>query len=131
MSVFLNSLSQKEFCSLLVAKKLGGFFFKTRMHSSRMRTVRCSDHLGGGGGGGVWGSAQGVSSWGGLPEGGVCPGGVHLPPPRGQTDTCENITFPQLLLGTVIKCYRHTHNDCISIHWLYTYHINRSFPSSG
>ena len=33
-----------------------------------------------------------------LPEGGVCPGGV---PPRGQTDTCENITFPQLLLRTV------------------------------
>ena len=35
-------------------------FFKTRMHSSRMRTVRCSSHL--------WG-------WGCLPKGGVGPGG--------------------------------------------------------
>ena len=39
-----------------------------------------------------------------LPAGGVCPGGgwlcllVHLPP----VDTCENITFPQLLLRAVI-----------------------------
>ena len=29
----------------------------------------------------------------------VCLGGVHLPT-CGQTDTCENITFPQLLLRT-------------------------------
>ena len=36
-----------------------------------------------------------VSGWGD-----VCPGGVHLPP-FGQTDACENITFPQLLLRTV------------------------------
>ena len=47
-----------------------------------------------------------LAVWGGcLPgvvstQGGVCLGGVHLPP-RGQTDTCENITFPQLLLRTV------------------------------
>ena len=41
----------------------------------------------------AWGgSAQGVSAWWGC---------TH--PPRGQTDTCENITFPQLLLRTVIK----------------------------
>ena len=47
------------------------------MYSSRMRTV-CQ--------GGV--SAQGVYT-----------------SPRGQTDTCENIAFPQLLLQTVnIKC---------------------------
>ena len=46
-------------------------------------------------------SAQGVCLPGVcLPEG-VLPGGVL--PPCGQTDTCENITFPQLLLGTVIK----------------------------
>ena len=51
-----------------------------------MRTVRCSGHLGGGG------VPIGVSAW----------GGVHLPH-CGQTDTCENITFPQLLLRTVMK----------------------------
>ena len=57
----------------------------TRMHSSRMRTVRCSDRLAGGGI-----SPWGVSSKGGclprgqcLPRGwclpgGVCPGGVCL-----------------------------------------------------
>ena len=68
----------------------------TRMHSSRMRTIRCSSHLGRGclprrvsACQGV--SAQGVSAW---HEG--C-----TPPPRGQTDTCENITFPQLLLRTI------------------------------
>ena len=39
---------------------------------------------------------------GGVCLGGVCPGmGVHLLP-RGQTDICKNITFPQLLLRTVI-----------------------------
>ena len=52
------------------------------MHSSRMRTVRCSSHLGGG-----------LSAW---------QGGVHTSP-RGQTDTCENITFLQLLLRTVTR----------------------------
>ena len=46
----------------------------SRMHSSRMRTVCLA--------GGV--SAQGVYT-----------------SPRGQTDTCENIAFPQLLLRTV------------------------------
>ena len=50
-----------------------------------MRTVRCSSRLLGGGV-----SAQGVSAR-----------GVYTSP-RGQTDTCENITFPQLLLRTVI-----------------------------
>ena len=56
------------------------------MHSSRMRTVRCSSHLGGG-----------LYARGGVCLRGVCPGA-----PCGQTDTCENITFPQLLLRTVI-----------------------------
>ena len=52
----------------------------TRIHSSRMRTVRCSGSL-----------SRGVSAW----PGGVClPGhGRCTPSPRGQTDTCENITF--------------------------------------
>ena len=79
--------------------------FTTRMHSSRMRTVRCSDRL------------REVPVQGGLPYGGVCPGGGvclgvytgrHPPGPRRRhpfpwTDTCENITFPQLLLRTVIR----------------------------
>ena len=147
------------------------FLFITTMHFSRMRTVRCSSRLLGGGGlparwrwcvprgrvcpggvclqggvcpGGVYplGVCLGGLCPGGclpargwcLPSGGVCPGslpargdlprrvsawevsaqgcvcllgGVCLPaggcilPLCGQTDTCENITFPQLLLRTV------------------------------
>ena len=66
----------------------------TRMHSSSMRTVRCSS--GPGRGGGV------------CPEGGVCPGGSALggvhPPPWTEfvTHACENITFLQLRLQMVI-----------------------------
>ena len=56
----------------------------TRMHSSRMRTARCS----------------------GRPGRGVClNGGIHLPPPHPVnriTDRYKNITFPQLCLRTVI-----------------------------
>ena len=45
--------------------------------------------------GGVYG-IKGVQSHGGW---GMVPGGYGpLPPPHGQTDTCENITFPQLRL---------------------------------
>ena len=55
-------------------------WFNTRMHSSRMRTARCSSHL-----------LEGC-----LPrQGGVCPGRECLPvgvcrtsPPRGQNDRC-------------------------------------------
>ena len=94
----------------------GHIFMKwTRMHSSRMRTICCSDR-------GVcvclWGSAQGgslprgSSSQGGCLPGGVCwgclPGGVcwggesqhalrqTAPPPWTEflTHTCQNITFP-------------------------------------
>ena len=43
----------------------------------------------------------------GVCLGGVCRGGVFRGvaylPPYGQTDACENITFPQLLLRTVKK----------------------------
>ena len=66
----------------------------TRMHSSRLRTVRCSGRL--------WG---GVSAREGC-LGGCLPRGVVLytyPPVDRMTDACENITFPQLLLRTVIK----------------------------
>ena len=44
---------------------------RTRMHSSRMRNARSLPY-----------------------RGGLCQG-VPLPPPRGQTDTCEIITLPQ------------------------------------
>ena len=132
------------------------------MHSSRMRTVRCSGRLDGGWGGGFGQGgvcqgvcvclsrggclSMGVSVWGcvclsggclsgrclssgGLclsrVQGGVCPGGVvcvclagGVCPPGGsvypsmqwgrhshcgQTYTCKNITFPQLLLRTVMN----------------------------
>ena len=51
-------------------------------------------------------SASGVSAWGRLPMGMVSAWGECLPrgmctSPHGQTDACENIIFPQLLLRTV------------------------------
>ena len=59
-----------------------------RMHSSRIRTVCCSGHLRGG-----------VV----CPEG-CLPKGVYNPPPsRGQTGTCKNINFPQLMLQMVTR----------------------------
>ena len=82
-------------------------FGATRVHSSWMRTAHLltvSQHA----------LRRGVSAWGGwgcLPRG-VCPGGC-LPlvwggvypsmqwarPPRGQTDTCENITLANFVCG--------------------------------
>ena len=67
----------------------------TRMHSSRMLTVRCSDHQGGVCRGGV--SAWGVSAQGGLPggclaggvsaQGGMCiPACTEADTPHGQND---------------------------------------------
>ena len=79
-------------CGLRCCRKT--YCLQTRMHSSRMRTVRCSSRLLGDvclpkGGGGC------------LPAKRV---GGCTPPPCGQTDTCEKITFPQLLLRTVKMC---------------------------
>ena len=81
-------------------------FFKTRMHSSRMRTVRCSSRNCLPGGCLARGClprgclAGGVFAQGGV---GVCPGGclpggacARHPPVNRMTDTCENITLPQL-----------------------------------
>ena len=93
----------------------------TRMHSSRMSTVRCSSRLLGRGGvsaggvcpGGVCQgvSARAVSAGGCLPGAvcqgsvwpgsrGVCPGGVVYqgctPPVNRMTDACENITLSKL-----------------------------------
>ena len=75
--------------------------FRTRMHSSRMRTVRCSNHLGGGG-------TCRPSECGIYPGGRclpreclsrVCLLGVSvpytLPNVNRITDACENITLPQ------------------------------------
>ena len=99
------------------------------MHSSRMRTVRCSSHLGrmsargcvSARGGCLNGRVGVCPGWGAF-QGSVCPagclpgmggmsawgvsawqGGVHLPPLWTEflTQTCENITFPQLRLRTV------------------------------
>ena len=78
---------------------------KARMHSSRMRTVSCNGCLGG-----AWGCVcvpRGLSGQGGFLAWGVYPLG-----PRGKhsplwteflTHACENITFSQLLLPTVIN----------------------------
>ena len=96
--------------------------YNTRMHSSRMRTVRCSSCLLGGGGvcpEGVPLSTNGVClprvSAQGAEVGGVCPGGVsergkgylprgclpEPPPPLVNriTDACENMKLLQLRCG--------------------------------
>ena len=44
----------------------------------------------------------GICPGGCLPRSCVCPGGVHHPPVNRISDRCKNITFPQLLLRTVI-----------------------------
>ena len=75
-----------------------------------MPTVRCSARLLEGERGeelsarGEGGSAQGGGS---AREVCLLPSGT---PPRGQTDTCENITFPQLLLRTVTM-FIHQHHS--------------------
>ena len=66
-----------------------------------MRTVRCSSHLGWGGGSLPGRGDVCLAGKGCLPGGRCLPGRGCTPPPCGQTDTCENITFPQLLLRTV------------------------------
>ena len=73
------------------------------MDSSRLRTVRCSSRLPGMGGvcpGGMSAWDGGVSAWGG----GVSAHGVYTSPLRTEflTHICENITFLQLRLRTVI-----------------------------
>ena len=82
---------------------------KMRMHSSEMRTVRCSGRLGGRG---VC-PGEGVCQWG--RGGGVCPGegcvcleGSYTSPLWTEflTHAYENITFPQLLLRTVMRGVR-------------------------
>ena len=57
-------------------RKIQPFDITTRMHSSRMRTVRCSGRLGGGR----------CLPKGGLPERCVCPGGCTPPTVNRMTD---------------------------------------------
>ena len=127
--LFMNNTSRFKLINNLI-----------RMHSSRMRASRLSGHLGGVCLGGVCLVCC-------LLGGGVCPGGfclggctpevhagIHTPSAHcmlgytspllcGLTDTCENITFPQLLLRAVIirstilaKCvdYSSIHAKCCS-----------------
>ena len=82
----------------------GKYYLKTRMHSSRMRTIRCSGSL----------SCHACP----LPRTdppstmhapftthitfpGHAPFVMHTPSVDRMIDACENITFPQLLLWTV------------------------------
>ena len=71
------------------------------MHSSRMRTARLLAVSGMGGGGGDWG--QTLLEADPLPPKADPPPSIQRQtPPCGQTDTCQNITFPQLCLLAVI-----------------------------
>ena len=83
------------------------------MHSSRMRTVRSSSRLAGGG-----------CLAGGCLPGGVCPGGVsapvhsgiHIPLMNRMTDRCKNMTLPELrcgryLLLSQVTVHTHTARD--------------------
>ena len=63
------ALTSSNKCYLRPEQLLQSFNVLTRMHSSRMLTVRCSGHLGGGVGLRV--------GWGCLPRG-CLPEGVHL-----------------------------------------------------
>ena len=80
---------------------------KTRMHSSRMRTVRCSSRLLGEG----VVSARGCLPGGGgyLPRG-VCPGGclphTSSPTPWTEWQTLWKYYLAEIMLRTVISCVK-------------------------
>ena len=77
--------------------------FEVRMHSSRMRTVRCCVCPGGGCGACPWGKCLHSCTGEVFARGGClssCTMGVSVRPPppvNRMTDACENITFLQLL----------------------------------
>ena len=73
------------------------YSFKTRKHSSRTRTARSSTIC-------ATGEVQPWRRYG--PGDSMVPGGTALPPVNRLTDTCENISFPQLPLRSVkIVCW--------------------------
>ena len=85
----------------ILSKKLYKKLLQTRMHSSRMRTARSSSRPGG-----LHQAPPGPDPPGpGTPPGTRHPPGSGPPPPPVNriTDTCKNITFPQLRLWAVIK----------------------------
>ena len=74
------------------------------MHSSRMRTVRCSGRL-----------------WGGcLPGGGGCLLWGMYTPLKKIWDRCKNITFPQLHLRTVTRQHARIATACWQPYVVYT-----------
>ena len=91
-----------------------GKFGRTRMHSSRIRTVHSSGRISGGGvpgsggvylvPGGVPGPGGGGCTWsqGGVP--GPWGGAWSGTPPCGQTDACKNITFATSLRTVINAC---------------------------
>ena len=119
----------------------------TRKHSSRKRTARLLTTVEGGVSRRGYVCSEGVclgDASRGMSKVCVCPGGVHITPdpeadtsPRGQTDTCKNITLPQTSFAggnnyngdnnIFVSCKRET--------FLVTYHhvkiviINKQFPS--
>ena len=72
---------------------------KTRIHSSRMRTIRCSGRLGGEGAVHPQADTPPAQFMLDTPPPSQMLG--YIPPVDRMTDVCENITFPQLLLRTV------------------------------
>ena len=86
----------------------------TRMHSSRMRTARCSGRLPKEGG--VcpgWCLPRGGEGEG-VGHGGVCPGGGagRHPPVNRMTYRCKNITLPQLRYGLFLYSLFIADNKC-------------------
>ena len=86
-------LGSVTFSSICLFANKAILFWKTRMHSSRMRTVRSSSRLlAGVCRSACWDTPPPPLAW--TPPG---PGPGH--PPCGQTDTCENITFANFVCG--------------------------------
>ena len=86
---FSKGLLTNDILKNNLVKEMTKNISKPRMHSCRIRTVRCSGHLGGGGG---------------QPREGLSQHAMGQTPPWKEflTHACENIIFLQLLLRTVI-----------------------------
>ena len=93
----------------------------TRMHSSRMRTIRSGSRLSGGGGASRGGASGGVcATWKGVLPGGVCfLGRCGIPacteadsPVNRMTDRCKNITFATSLRTVIIEVIIQNKHNC-------------------